>query len=82
MRTTLTLEDDVARELERACRARDEALKVVVNEALRIGLRSMSAPRKRGQPYRTRSVSLGACRMDNVDNIAEALAIGEQEAYR
>ena len=35
MRTTLTIEDDVAAELERLRRTRDASLKEVVNEAAR-----------------------------------------------
>jgi hypothetical protein len=38
MRTTLTLDDDVAVQLERLRRARDANLKDLVNEALRLGL--------------------------------------------
>lgn len=82
MRTTLTLDDDVARELERACRMRDEALKQVVNQALRLGLRQMSAPPKRTAVHRTRSVSLGKCRIENLDNVAEALALAEGDSFK
>ena len=82
MRTTLTLDDDVARDLERACKTRDAALKAVVNEALRLGLRQMVIPPKRRQAHRTRSVSLGPCRLENVDNVAEALAIAEGDSFK
>ena len=44
MRTTLTLDDDVAALLERVRKARRAGLKDTVNEALREGLRQMSAP--------------------------------------
>lgn len=38
MRTTLTLDDDVARELQERARRRGESFKEVVNEILRRGL--------------------------------------------
>lgn len=39
MRTTLTLDDDIARELQERARRRGESFKEVVNETLRSGLR-------------------------------------------
>ena len=44
MRTTLTIDDDVAAELERLRKARDAGLKDLVNEALRLGLVSEVVP--------------------------------------
>lgn len=79
MRTTLTLDEDVAVQLERIRRSRDASLKEVVNEALRQGLRQMTAkprPRKR---FRTQSVSLGPCLIGGVDDVAEALVVAEGE---
>ena len=43
MRTTLTLDDDVAAALERLRRARDASLKDVVNEVLRRGLSELGS---------------------------------------
>jgi len=46
MRTTLTLDDDVAAELRRMVRTTGRPFKQVVNEALRVGLlRTSGAPR-------------------------------------
>jgi ribbon-helix-helix CopG family protein len=42
MRTTLTLDDDVAAILERLRKSRDASLKDLVNEALRRGLKDMT----------------------------------------
>jgi hypothetical protein len=53
MRTTLTLDDDVATVLERLRKARGESLKDLVNEALREGLKRLEAPRRKGKPFRT-----------------------------
>ena len=59
MRTTLTLDDDVAAAIERLRQAREASFKDLVNEALRRGLREMAEPRKTREPFRSRSVALG-----------------------
>jgi hypothetical protein len=82
MRTTLTLDDDVAAVLRRLQKSRDASLKGLINEALRRGLKDMSAKPKRRAPLRTRSVALGRVRLAAIDNVAEALAIAEGEAFR
>jgi Ribbon-helix-helix protein, copG family len=81
MRTTLTLDDDVAVQLDRLRRARNANLKDLVNEALRRGLRDMSSPAKKRQPFRTRTFRMGKP-LINLDNIAEALAHLEGEGFR
>jgi hypothetical protein len=82
VRTTLTIDDDVAVALERLRRERDTSLKEVVNETLRRGLRDLATPAKQRKPYRTPSVDLGTPRISNIDNIAEVLAIIEGEDYK
>ena len=82
MRTTLTIDDDVAAELERLRRSRNTKFKLLVNEALRRGLRDIAAPSKSRKPFRTRSVDLGKPLVDNVDNVAEVLALIEGEDFR
>ena len=82
MRTTLTLDDDVAALLERLRKTRRASLRQVVNEALRQGLRLMTSPPKRGRPFRTGAVDLGPCRLPDLDNVAEILAVAEGESYR
>jgi len=83
MRTTLTIEDDVAAELERLRKSREASFKEVVNEALRLGLNQITArPKRPRQPYRTRSVSLGRCKIGPIDNVADTLAVAEGEPYR
>jgi Ribbon-helix-helix protein, copG family len=82
MRTTLTIDDDVAALLERLRRNRDLSLRELVNDALRRGLREMAAKPRKREPFRTRSVDLGALRIASIDNVAEALAVAEGEAFR
>jgi Ribbon-helix-helix protein, copG family len=82
VRTTLTLDDDVAAALDRLRRARGATLRTLVNEVLREGLRQMRARPARGAPFRTQSVDLGRPRCGGLDNVADALAIAEGEGFR
>jgi hypothetical protein len=77
MRTTLTLDDDVAALLERVRKARKTGLKETVNDALRQGLRQMAAPPPKRKPYVTPSTDLGPSLIGSLDNIEEALEIAE-----
>ena len=75
MRTTLTIDPDVAEALrKRAHRAR-KPFKQVVNEALRAGLAAQEAPP--GRRYRLRPVSLGGVTpgidLDRALRLADAL---------
>lgn len=55
MRTTLTLDPDVAEQLDRAIRGSRKGLKVTVNEALRIGLGMVEKPMA-PPPFKIRAV--------------------------
>ena len=83
MRTTLTFDPDVAALLRRMHRSHGGSFKAVVNEALRQGLRQMSAPSAdRSARYRTSTVDLGNCMHASLDDVAEVLAVGEGERFR
>ena len=82
MRTTLTLDDDVAAALERLRKSRDASLKQLINEALRRGLEEMRSRPKRREPMQTRSVALGRVRVASIDDIGEALAIADGETFK
>lgn len=83
MRTTLTLDDDVAALLRRVMARQKATLKTIVNEALREGLGRMGDRERRpSRPYRTPAKSLGKCLVGDVDDVAEILAVGEGETYR
>jgi hypothetical protein len=72
MRTTLSLDDDVAVQLE-AWRAKQNlTFKEAVNTALRRGLNELSRPKTR-KPFRTKAIDMGRCRLANLDNIWEVL---------
>ncbi|MEZ5316221.1 MAG: ribbon-helix-helix protein, CopG family [Vicinamibacterales bacterium] len=82
MRTTLTLDDDVATRLDRLVRKRRQPLKVVVNEALREGLSILDRPPARTGAFRTEGFDLGPSLVGSLDNVAEVLARVEGETHR
>ena len=51
MRTTLTLEDDLARRLKEIAKANDQNFKQVVNEAIRRGLSLGELPSMEQEPF-------------------------------
>jgi hypothetical protein len=84
MRTTLSLDPDVAAMLERLRKQREVGLKELVNEALRDALARMSGggvPRP-GKRFRTQPVDLGRCSLPSLDDVSEALAFSEGDAFR
>lgn len=82
MRTTLTLDPDVAAQLERLRIRGQRPLKELVNQALRAGLARLDEEEARPRGPYTRSVSLGRPRVPDVDDVTEALAIVEGDDYR
>lgn len=59
MRTTLTLDDHLARQLKEIARLRDESFKTVVNAVIRRGLRQADKPSRRPAPFEVRPKSCG-----------------------
>ena len=83
MRTTITLDDDVAIELKQMCAERGARFKHVVNQALRAGLRTLQKPDSgSGKQYRTPPASLGRPAYPDLDNVAELLAVAEGDEHR
>jgi hypothetical protein len=82
MRTTLTLDRDVAAALDRLRKDRRGSFRALVNEALREGLRTLTAPPRKRMRFRTRAVDLGRCLLGSVDNVAEVLAVTENDSYK
>jgi hypothetical protein len=81
MRTTLTLDDDVAILLKRLSQERQVPFKTLLNEALRAGLRQLEAPAS-PPAFHTQPVLLGRCLVGNLDDIAEVLALVEGDAFK
>jgi hypothetical protein len=82
MRTTLTLDDDVAALLMRIQEQRKATMKEVVNAALRDGLVAMTKPPQPREPFRTGTLVNGPRNLPNIDNISEVLAWAEGEDYK
>jgi hypothetical protein len=82
MRTTLTLDKDVAAMVERLRKSRRQSMKTLINEALREGLKSMVAPGRRGAAFKTAPADLGRCLVGNLDDVAEVIAATESESFR
>ena len=82
MRTTLTIEDDLAARIDKALATRKISLKALVNDALRRGLDDMDRPVELTPEYIMRTVDLGECHIPNLDSVADVVAYGEGEAFR
>jgi Arc/MetJ family transcription regulator len=83
MRTTITLDPDVAALLARAQKKLHAKPKALINDALREGLNQLVEEKKvRKTLYSTSVVSLGSCKLPNLDNISEAITIAEGEGFR
>jgi hypothetical protein len=83
MRTTVTIDDDIAVRLERGRIEQHKSFKEYLNEILRAGLERRGAPcTSAAKPFRTRTAQLGPSLVGEVHNIGELLAIAEGEDYR
>ena len=81
MRTTLTLDPDVAAKARKGAAKLGKPFKEVINAALRLGLDEILQP-PATTPYRTRARPLGLRRGFSYDNIGELLARAEGEDYQ
>ena len=80
MRTTLTLDPDVAAKAKRGAAKLRKPFKEVINAALRIGWDEVLKPAA-AKPYRTKPRPLGLRRGLSYDNIAELLDRAEGEDH-
>ena len=80
MRTTLTLDDQIAKALRNAAHRTGKPFKQVVNETLRAGLAADDAPAN-ARPYRLKTVSLGGvlggANLEKALQLADALEDSE-----
>jgi hypothetical protein len=73
MRTTLTLDDDVAARLRAEARRTGRPFKTVVNERLRMALLQSASVKKLG-PYKVEPFSMGALMpLDNIGAVLEEI---------
>jgi hypothetical protein len=76
MRTTLTLDDDVAAAIEHRRQEHNHSLKQEVNELIRIGLLHADQPRPETPRFRVEPLPVGKLLID-VDDVSAALDIAE-----
>ena len=82
MRTTLTLDDDVAAKIKRQVRKTGRSFRDVVNDTLRRGLASVPSAGPR-PPFRVRARDLGALRPGvQLDDVAGLLDQVEGPLHR
>jgi hypothetical protein len=74
MRTTLTLDRDVAARLEQERRRRRVPFKTLVNDVLRAGLDALQRRTPAAERFRTEGFDLGPSRVGRLDNIEEVLS--------
>jgi hypothetical protein len=82
MRTTLTIDDDVAARLEQERKNRRLSFKELVNDVLRAGLETMGRQTRRPNQFQTEGFDLGASLVGSLDNIEEVLSRTEGEDHR
>ena len=80
MRTTITLDRDVAQAAKAATARLGKPFKHVVNQAMRIGLEHMNTIK--AKPYRTKPFNTKLRPGLSLDNIGELLAQVEGEDYK
>jgi hypothetical protein len=71
VRTTLTLDNDVAALLNKEMRRSGEPFKQVVNRAIRLGLNGSKQPARK--PFKVTPINLGLPPDLNYDNVEELL---------
>ncbi len=71
MRTTLSLDDDVASLLKKEIRRSGESFKQVVNRFLRLGLNASKQPTRK--PFRVKPLNLGLPPFEKVEELLEYL---------
>jgi hypothetical protein len=80
MRTTLTLDPDVAARAKKGAATLNKSFKEFINTALRAGLDEILPP-KASKPYRTKPHPMGLRPRFTYDNISELMAAPEGEDH-
>lgn len=82
MRTTLTLDDDVAENAKQAAQQCHRPFKKIINQALRLGLVQIHKTSKPQHRYKTKSHFMGLKPGFSLDNVQELLSQLEGETRR
>ena len=73
------MDEDVAQKARNASRRLRRPLKKIINQALRLGIKSLDQP-ERGRPYHTKARPLGLRKPYQLDNIQELIVQLEGES--
>ncbi len=76
MRTTLTLEDDVAAAIDHRRRERNHSLKQEINELIRVGLQHADEAPPETPRFRVQPLDTGGLLID-IDDVSAALDLAE-----
>ena len=82
MRTTITLDDDVASMINQLKKNENKPFKQIVNELLRAAITGKKSAQKQNKKYSTPVVTESRCLYPNLDNISDILAVAEKEDYK
>lgn len=82
MRTTLTLEDDIAENAKQVAQQFHRPFKQIINQALRLGLMQMNKTPQQRKLYKTQPHAMDLKEGYSLDNIQELLSRIEGEATR
>jgi hypothetical protein len=83
MRTTLSLDDDVAADLRDLQERSGRPWKQVVNEVMRAGVLALAVEQRSARRVRrTRGVRLGAPKMGDISNVHDVLSLAEGDDRR
>ena len=82
MRTTITIDDDILKEIESIAEREARTRRDVINNTLRRGLSVAKERDFDGGPFTTESRDLGRCLIPSTDNVAEVLAVAEGDNFR
>lgn len=81
MRTTITIDDDIFKQLEAIAEREGRTRRDVLNTTLRRGIQAARRTPAGIPVFKTGTRDLGRCLILSVDNVAEALAVAEGEDF-
>ena len=79
MRTTVSISDDLLRDLKKRAQREGVSLTKIINRSLRTGLRSLDIADKPSKPFREKTFSMGAPKVNLDKALALAAALEDQE---
>jgi predicted transcriptional regulator len=82
MRTTVVIDDDVLKQIESIAEREKRSRRDVLNETLRRGIEARTASTTLRKQNPTAPQDLGRCLLPTLDDVSEALAWAEGEAFK